>query len=184
MLVVNRMAIALALLFALPVAIAHAGKPAIFKPDIPPSWTAQQRELANKALDVLFDACPAIDSYLTDISDASLHVDDMSRPLDANVSPEFFRGSHWRRVLLLVVSIVPKPTNKTLAQDAGEAGLDIDFYMGAGDRPGIYIETNQKEICGSSEAKAVLVRGVAPNGEGNDYDMYVPAPKLKILNDL
>lgn len=162
---------------------ASAGKPPMFKPDMPASWTYQQKQLANHALDVLFDTCPAISSYLQhDIQSAALHMEDMSSPANAQTAPPFWGKHRWHQVLRLDLVTVQSPSNAQLAQDAGKAGLTVNFYMGSGTDAGIYFESDQHALCGASNSVAVLRPGDASIHMPDAYDTFVPAPSMKLLD--
>lgn len=172
------------------VGLAHAGKPPIFKPSTPPDWSYQQKQIVNQALDVLFDKCPSIDKYLPDIQDASVGIQNMSLKVVRKSSPRFWRDHHWDKVLTLDVTVPQNPSSPYLPK-GGKLGSMIAFFMGAGDRPGIYIQTsamgktpNPAGVCGAKHVAYIKTPGIPDLGLPPSKDTFIPAPKLRLVKQL
>lgn len=176
--------IAACLLFTISTTCAVAGKPAIFQPEMPANWTWQQRELANKALDVLFDTCPAITQYMADIRAYDMHVGDISKPVDAQSAPKIWKAYEWSRVLRLDLVPSDHPSTALMKSAIGQFGGAITFYMGAGTNPGIWMQTSAfpETLCGAKHTMPVRDT-VSPSGlPGEAPDTFIPVPKLQFLD--
>jgi hypothetical protein len=162
---------------------AYAGHPPLFKPDAPSSWNYSQRQLADRALDVLFQECPSIESWLPDIKGASMHVDDMSSPLNAIEAP-MFAPYGWDKVLVVSVYTVSSPKWPAFAPYVDRNGVSVDFYLGGGLHPGIFMPTSffPAAACGAKDRRDVRVQNDPSHDMKEDPDSFVPVPALKLLD--
>jgi len=177
---------AIGLVLVLGAGDALAGKPPIFKPDVPPSWTWDRLQIANQAVDLLFDKCPALSDYLTDIQQAAYNMEDMGKPIDAQFASPFIKLHHWNKVLRLDIFTVPNPKSALLKPVSGRAGDDFTFYMGAGDDPGIFLQTSHDEvnICGAKPTARIRVPGNKGLAIPDAFDLFIAVPGMKILKAL
>lgn len=160
---------------------AHAGKPPMFKPDMPPSWTWQQKQLANKALDVLFDACPGLLKWFPDMAGANIAANDLADPINEQ-ERRMLAPLGWSHALVVSIYTIPRPQNPMFEGDH----TVVDFYLGEGKRTGIFMQGGFFPLaaCGAKPSYTFRWEYDRSSDKSEDPDIFVAAPALKILSNL
>lgn len=183
-------------------AAAIAGRPAIFQPDTPPNWTQQDKQVANKALDTLFDSCPAVSHYLTKVQgDYSMHFMKYPDPAAATSNNAFWTKSGWHRILVLNVTlkgVLPLKWTSSSSVKQWKDQAHIAFFMGAGSAPGVWIQTShwgdkknarlaEHLVCGSGKVQWIETPAIKDFDDSiipASNDAYIHARGLKVIDQL
>lgn len=160
---------------------AHAGKPPIFKPDYPMGWSWQQKQAADKALDVLFDTCPALAKWLPDMDSANVYTNDLSKPINSN-EREMLASLGWSNVMVVTIFTVNKPLNPIFEGDH----TSVDFYLGTGKRTGIFMQGGffPQAACGAKPTSTFRWAGDRSNDKSEEPDTFIAAPALMLLKNM
>ena len=155
----------------------------------PRDWSVQQHDLAGKAIALLVEACPAIKTYAMDIEAAKFEEIDQSLPINAQAM-DLVLPHPWKRVFSVSMTTASEPKSKILKEARADTrnffaadGGWIDFDLGTGDDPGIFMQTSlfPEAICGAKHPIAVRTQDRSAL-HGSPPDTIISVPALQFLD--
>ena len=177
---------------------AYADKPPIFQPQTDSHMSYADKQIANKALDVLFDSCPAIRAYVGKVqSDYAMYFRQYPHKNKlARIPVAFWTAHRWHRILVLsmtVADVLPHAWTAASAVPAWRNKAAITLYMGTGDAPGIWIQTStwgtdkdakqaEKLLCGARKPTWIRAPGIKSLNIAPSLDAFIPAPGMRVID--
>lgn len=134
--------------------------------DVSAVTSTHNREVVAKALSAFMKTCAGLQRYLADIDGAKV-----TPYIGAGGAYDYRTEQYgWQDWLFLQVRV--RQEARTIPAHYRAQGHTLNYYLGAGTRPGIAAQKTQSEqVCG----------GIPTTAEGNGF---VDVPALAVVNDL
>lgn len=161
------------------------GAPPIFQPEgiNRVNWHDDAR--MHRILDDLFRGCPALQNYFPQIVSSSIQI--MGVGGTNGYAPKFLVQEGWHRMVVLDILIkIGGPTSDFPKPPHG-LPLSVEFLMGGGNAPGIYIADDRSVFdaaCGASNVRTIPTPAIPAINLPADTDYFVPVPDLMIVDQL